>query len=239
MTFNVYMDGHKDEEAAAKTVEAILESGVDIVCLQESNPGWQQLIEPKVSTVYPHSYFFNDFHAYGGRGMLSKYPITATQWCKKVFPWWYGALLTKIGVGGGVEVAVLNVHLRAPFPSNPLIVQSQRRQEIETHMKQLDDDESEEACTTKNLIVLGDFNSANGPCHDFLHSLGFCNALYKSGRNWFRSKTWHMMNGMVGFLYDHIYYSASDFHLVDAEIKKVGGSDHWPLLAKFQLSPQR
>lgn len=234
MTFNVYMDGHKEEGSALKTVEAILESGADIVCLQESNPGWQQFIEPKIAAVYPHPYFFNDVHAYGGRGILSKYPITGNRWCKKVFPWWYGALLTKIDLGGGVEVAVLNVHLRAPFPSNPLIVHSQRRQEIEAHLKNLDDFEEETDSLTKNLIVLGDFNSARGPCHDFLDSRGFCNALCKSGKKLLSSKTWHM-KGMVGFLFDHIYYTARDFHLLDAEIKKVGGSDHWPLLAKFQL----
>jgi endonuclease/exonuclease/phosphatase (EEP) superfamily protein YafD len=229
MTFNVYMDGHKDKEAATKTVDSILESGADIVCTQESNPDWQEFMQPRISTVYPHFYFYNEVHAYGGRGILSKYPIIGTQWCQKVFPWWYGASLVNIDLGGGVEIAILNVHLKAPFPSNPFIVQAQRKQEIETHLKQLD------PASLKNVIVLGDFNSARGPCHDYLQTESFTNALYESGKSWYVSKTWHMY-GMVGFLFDHIYYKEeSNLHLLDAEIRKVGGSDHWPLVAKFRI----
>jgi endonuclease/exonuclease/phosphatase (EEP) superfamily protein YafD len=185
MTFNVYMDGHKDEEAATKTVDSILASGADIVCTQESNPDWQEFMQPRLLTVYPYSHFYNELHAYGGRGILSKYPIIGTQWCRKVFPWWYGASLVNIDLGGG-EVNVLNVHLRAPFPSNPLTVQAQRKQEIETHLKQLD------PASLKNLLVLGDFNSAHGPCHVYLRSQGYTNALHESGKSWYVSKTWHM-----------------------------------------------
>ena len=224
MTFNVYMDGHLDEEAAENTVKAILESQAHVICLQESNRGWQQFLEPKVAIIYPHTYFHNDTNSYGGRGVLSKHPIKDTKWFKKVFDWWYGALLTTIDVGG-VDISLLSLHLRAPFPSNPLIVQSQRQTEIEEHMKQLD--------TTKNLIILGNFSCAQGPCHCFLAELGFSSALQKAGKSCM-AKTWNL-RGMVGFLFDHVYYNSSDFHLVDAVVKQVGGSDHWPLLAHFKL----
>ena len=123
MTYNVYTFGHRDEEAAEATAKAILESGADLVFLQESNQGWQSFLEAKLSKVYPHLHFYNDKVPYGGRATISKYPILDTRWCDRIFPWWYGAVLTQVDFEG-VNLQFLNVHLRAPFPSNPCKVQS-------------------------------------------------------------------------------------------------------------------
>lgn len=224
VTFNIYMSGYENEEGAAKTIAAIVESAADVVCLQECNAHWQRIMEPEVSDTYPHTYFFNDVSIWGGRAVLSKYPITSTDFLDRVFPWWYGALFINLDVDGE-EMSLLNVHLRAPFPSNPFKVQSQRRLEIETHMKKLD--------SKKNLIVLGDFNTPSGPCHCHMTEVeGFRNALEETGNACY-AKSWHIY-GLVGLLYDHIYYNPAAYQLVNAEVRKVGGSDHWPLFATLK-----
>ena len=248
MTYNVYMNGYADEEKGPLTVQAILESGHDVVCLQESNKGWQDLLQEQ--SVYPYTYFRHDQGPYGGRAVLSKYPFTAEpQWLDRVFDWWYGALHATLQVNDTTVVSVLSLHLRAPFPSNPFLVQQQRRQEIETHWngllfptttsssanKEQTDASEGKACPPHRIIVLGDFNTREGPCHGFLRRQGLRNALLSSKKKrhaWFL-QTWHY--GMVGMLFDHIYYNPALMELVDADIPKVGGSDHWPVIAKFEI----
>ena len=231
VTFNIYMDGYKDSASFPRTIQAIADANADIVCLQECSKGWRSLLEDPtyhLTAQYQFSYFYTNTYSYGGRAILSKYPITATQWLDRVYRFWYGALWAKIQLPSGMEVSLLNIHLRAPFPGLPWRVQQERLYELEQFWSQLHD------LQRRNMIIMGDMNTARGLPHAFLQDQGLVNALQKAGRAWW-AKTWNIQ-GTFGFLFDHIYYDPASFTLNDAEVlQHAGGSDHWPLMATFQL----
>ena len=272
------MAGYEDAVNGPLTVETILTSGVDVVCLQECNEGWEQLLmnalsetgttggdDDELRSVYPYTYFRHDQWTYGGRAVLSKYPLVGEpEWLPKVFPWWYGAMLVKVLVkpatrdgatddganGDGVVVPILNVHLRAPFPSNPFKVQRQRLFEIRTHLRLVEqlnsngDSNDENTNMTDShgglparLIILGDFNTRWGQCHQYLQNdRGFVSALSEQRQGWtVFDYTWHFKH-VVTNLMDHIYFRPNEYRLTDCAIwKNKGGSDHFPLVANLQI----
>lgn len=231
VSYNIYMDGYKDLRSANKTILALVQMDADLVCLQECSDGWRRLIESNhqlLGARYPHMYFHSDIYSYGGRALLSKHPIIETQFIDRVLQFWYGALWAKIQLlDTGVNVAVLNLHLRAPFPGLPHRVQHERRYELEQFWNQLDNDKQR-----RNLLVVGDMNTARGLPHQFLQENGFVNALRKSG-NSLLAKSWTCLGGWFGFLFDHIYYDRQVFKVTDAKVLQIGSSDHWPLMAKL------
>lgn len=231
MTFNVYMNGFQDEAKASRTIEAILSSDIDVVCLQECNSGWEDLILKALASSpnnYEHTYFQHDMGRYGGRCVLSKYPIVSAVWFGRIFRWWYGALKVTLRIADTESFHILSVHLRAPFPSNPFHVQKQRLQEIRTHCERITD------ADFKNLLILGDFNTPRGPCHEYLRTTRkMINALQEKRK---LCRTWHW-GPLLGACFDHIYYTPlGNIHLTDCEVLTgKGGSDHWPVCAKFRI----
>ena len=239
MTFNVYMDGHLDAPSALQSCQAIAESGADLVCLQESNPHWERLLlaDKKIKDTYPFHKFFHDRWKHGGRAFFSKYNIDEFQedsdFSQRIFFGWYAAWKVRIRINHEFVLHVINVHLRAPFPSNPFIVMEQRRHEIEAHFRNL-------AVSSEPMLILGDFNTPSGaPIDWLLNEKGLKNAVYEAFPNRrARPITWHLKSLWgIGRLYDHVFFSEDFLRVQEVSCPRIGGSDHWPLVCTFSIHP--
>src|SRR6476469_7755146 len=70
LTYNVNFGGPRPELA----IDAIARADADVVCLQETNPAWEQSVRAGLGSVYPHISFHHGPVA-GGMAMLSKLPV--------------------------------------------------------------------------------------------------------------------------------------------------------------------
>ena len=244
MTFNVYMDGHLDKPGAQATCDSISSSGADIVCLQETNRKWTSVFEAHAGLVdtYPHRCHYHDRFPHGGAAVLSKYPLlglpgsnrTLTEddcdeatFSPRVFWGWYGALRVEVQVDAQ-RWQLMIVHLRAPFPSNPLRVQEQRGREIKTHFDLL----MKGSVMQQPTVVLGDFNTKSGPCFEFLKEAGMENA-YGGQTSGMYTWKWCMLNN----LFDHIWFDTNTVKVIEQArvmYDKRGGSDHFPVICSFE-----
>mmetsp|Transcript_28176 Transcript_28176/g.110715 ORF Transcript_28176/g.110715 Transcript_28176/m.110715 type:complete len:248 (-) Transcript_28176:2382-3125(-) len=136
-TYNVYMDGHLAFPGNLETAHAIAQSGADIVCLQETNRSWEKFLreQQSVTEAYPHIRFLHHRWRHGGRAILSKLPLGKSDVVsKEVFFGWYPAWKISVIVDERIsELEIINLHLRAAFPSLPWKVEEQRLQEVKTH----------------------------------------------------------------------------------------------------------
>jgi len=107
------------------------------VCLQETNRSWEKFLreQQSVTEAYPHIRFLHHRWRHGGRAILSKLPLGKSDVVsKEVFFGWYPAWKISVIVDERIsELEIINLHLRAAFPSLPWKVEEQRLQEVKTH----------------------------------------------------------------------------------------------------------
>jgi endonuclease/exonuclease/phosphatase (EEP) superfamily protein YafD len=222
LTYNVEFSGHGDPT----TLAAIRASGAQVVFLQETNPAWEDAARAGLSDLYPFQAFRHAGIA-GGQGVLSRWPFEERTWVPGAwFPAWVLELSTPLGT-----VQALNVHLRPPLTgSGPLrgywSNRAFREKEMERFAAQLAPGEA--------TLVVGDFNEPHeGRAVALLESRGYRDALplFPTAQD-----TWHWPTRLVtlhGQL-DHLMGSR-ELVAVEAEVRHLGNSDHYPVLASFQL----
>ncbi|KAJ8909222.1 hypothetical protein NDN08_005914 [Rhodosorus marinus] len=237
-TYNVYMDGHLAFPGNLKTAHVIAQSGADIVCLQETNRCWEKFLleQQSVTEAYQHIRFLHHRWRHGGVAILSKLPLGASDLVsKEIFFGWYPAWKTSVIVDERIsELEIVNLHLRAAFPSLPWKVEKQRLQEVQTHCECLLEDQGKIP-----TIVLGDLNTSNALCTRFLEQeMGLVNALSQHCSS-SRTHTWHgkFLGLKLRAVYDHVFYNPALLTCVGAEVVEAGGSDHYPLITQFQFQP--
>jgi endonuclease/exonuclease/phosphatase family metal-dependent hydrolase len=225
LTYNVNYGGRRMDLGLA----AILRARADIVCLQETSPGWERYLRPRLSGRYPHC-LFRHASAAGGMAVFSRWPLREISWHRPPAGWFHGLTL-RAGTPTG-PVQILSVHLRPPLGSrggvSPAAYQrtkSVRLAEITELEGRLD--------SNAPRIVLGDFNEEdNGRAVKFLTKKGYTDALGEFDR---KSDTWHWRAGpvLLNRRFDHIVYSAG-LHCCRAEVIRAGASDHLPVRATLQ-----
>lgn len=221
MTYNVNFGGPAPELA----IDAIRQADPDIICLQETNPDWEEIIGSKLGHFYPFSHFRHEPYA-GGMAILSKWKLEeVTDLDPKIG--WFPAQRAIIKTPAG-PIQILNVHLRPPrsddgsFVSGYFTTPKVREKEIEARWTQLKPD--------IRTIVIGDFNEDDGGrAVAFAHGHGYTDALAEFDT---RTPTWHWRVRMVDLTsrLDHILYSPG-FHCFSAQVLREEASDHYPVIA--------
>jgi endonuclease/exonuclease/phosphatase family metal-dependent hydrolase len=225
MTYNV----HQERSGDASTVAAVGAADADILCLQEINEAWAQVLKPRYAARYPVMLFATT-EDYGGLAILSKYPLEdrgVLHFGKDFHPAW-----SVIADTPGGRVQVMHVHLRAMLDgdsnaaSNFLGTSSDHVAELESFMKA-----TEPGLPT---VVLGDFNeSPKGDAVKWLEARGFRNALplYRPGQFTWKGKS---VAGLLDMTIDHVMFDGS-FEPLSSWVDGSGGSDHLPVLASLEL----
>ena len=224
LTYNVNWGGPAPELAA----RAIVDSGADIVCLQETTPQWEAFLRGRLRAEYPFMHFRHPTErAGGGCAFLAKSRSTEVAYISSNTGWfdnWIRLFHTPAG-----PVQVLNVHLRPPVSDRGSFGVSGY---FGTGDDRLDELERSFAGLRPNVpaIVAGDFNDHdNSAVMNWLRSKEYMNALPQFDR---RTPTWQWRYGLVTLRrrMDHIVYSP-ELYCYNAAVLPAGASDHFPVLA--------
>ena len=223
LTYNVNWGAARPDLAA----DAILRSGADIVCLQETTPQWEQYLRQALGTDYSFAEFRNSTTRMGGGlGFLAKGPAREVAYVPSETGWFDGWIVkfeTAIG-----PVQVINVHLRPPvsdrgsWVSGYLTTRDDRKLEMERFYS---------ACEPHvPILAVGDFNDGeNSPVVQWLEDKGMVNALRQFDRY---TPTWKWQTSVVTLKrrMDHILYS-TELDCTAAQVITAGASDHFPVQA--------
>ncbi len=225
-TFNVETGKQND----AATVRAVGQDNADIVCLQETGPKWEAVLEARYADQYPYQ-LYQPIPGAAGLGVLSRYPILDAGWLAAPNNWhpaWHVLVKTPAG-----WLQILNVHLRSATDGNGGTVNSyittsaDHRYEIKSFMADL----------TKDIptMIMGDFNEApDGSAVHYLEAQGYKNVLplYHPGQPTWRHAS---IAGQFETTLDHILFDKS-VEPLNAWVINAGHSDHLPVMAHFQAA---
>lgn len=210
-----------------KVVSYLNKIDADVVCLQETNAEWEELIRKGVQDKYQHIEFRHSGRA-GGLAILSKYPIIKIDYLKNKFGWFRAAL---IHIQKGTEtIQLLSVHLRPPLSKKGWIGLNTYAKAQEIHINELNYFMGN---FTPNLptIILGDFNeNDDGKAMQWLaKEKNYTDALRLFDK---RTETWRFL--ILRGRYDHIAFN-NKLNCIKARVYKLGRSDHFPVFANFEL----
>ncbi|MFZ5895065.1 MAG: endonuclease/exonuclease/phosphatase family protein [Myxococcota bacterium] len=229
-TFNVE-DG---KETDASTVEAIGATKADLICLQETGPGWVEVIKQRYATEYPHMLFVP-----GGTGalaVLSKRRLVS----REVYPGEAGghpswSLFAETEAGW---FSLLNVHLRSLYAAKKGLISDYLTWGSD-HVTQLESvvtsSGKEEVVSSLPRMVLGDFNEdENGDAVDYMARLGLTDALplFRPGQYTWRHAS---LAGQFNEALDHVLFD-NWVEPLNAYVINQGNSDHIPVVAHFEVS---
>jgi vancomycin resistance protein VanJ len=226
LTYNINW-GAPDPESAAKI---LLESGADIVCLQETTPEWEHYLRGSLGQNYSFMQFRSSAGRMGGGlAFLSKLPARDIAYVPSESGWFDGWLMAFETPFGPVQV--LNVHLHPPVsergsftPSAYFGTGQDRLEEIQRFYEQ--------RRPGLPMLIAGDFNDVeHGAAIKWLKSEGMLNALQQFDRY---TPTWEWKTSVITLhrRMDHIFYSP-DLHCCSARVLRAGASDHFPVTAVF------
>lgn len=216
------------------TVDAVGAGDADIVCLQETAPEWEPVLEERYADRYPYM-LFNGSPGAGGLTVLSRFPLTDEGHMDPPSedPDWHPAWAVTADTGSAI-IRILHVHLRAILSGRSsgadayFNVDADHALEIQTFTSQFD-------ISLPRTIVVGDFNEEpDGAAVDHIEGQGFSNILplYHPGQpTWFSPSLGGQMNKTL----DHILFDAS-FSPLDARVIRTGNSDHIPVVAHLELA---
>ncbi len=226
LTYNVNYGGPAPDQALA----AIVEADAHVVCLQETTPGWERFLRPRLRDRYPHMAFRHRPGA-GGLAVLSRGAVEEAAYIPSPVGWFPAWVLRAETPAGRVQIMNLHLHpavneegrfsLGAYYCETPEL----RLREIREFHSRL-----ERGLPT---VVLGDFNEGDsGSAVAWLRERGFADALAGFDTS---ADTWRYESSFIslGKRLDHILYSG-DLRCVEARVLERGASDHFPVQAVFE-----
>lgn len=225
LTYNVNYGGPRPDLAA----EIIRRSDADIVCLQETNPQWEEFLRQELGREYPVAQFCESRARMGGGfGFLAKVPACEVAFIPSDTGWFDGWIMKFETALGPVQV--INVHLRPPYSDSGSLVSGY----FTTSDNRLNEMERFYAARDPQLpmLVMGDFNDTeHSQVVRWLQDRGLTNALPQFDRY---SPTWTWRASLVTIKrrMDHIFYSPA-FDCAAAHVIPAGASDHFPVAAIF------
>jgi endonuclease/exonuclease/phosphatase (EEP) superfamily protein YafD len=211
-------------------VEALRKEDVNVICLQETTPEWEQVLRPALRDRYGHILFRHSPGA-GGMAVFSKRPVKETAWVPSPYGWFPGwVLVTDTPLG---TLQLLCVHLHPPVDNEGrftigsyLSTGHIRQDELGASFSRLD--------PAPPTLVLGDLNEGDGgEAVDWLKKRGFTDALPEFDRH---GNTWEWTTSAgvrVAKRLDHILYS-KHLRCLRAETRREGRSDHFPVVGVFE-----
>jgi endonuclease/exonuclease/phosphatase (EEP) superfamily protein YafD len=228
MTYNVNYAMSRPTE----TANILKNSTADIIFLQETHHQWDVFLTPRLSSIYPHIKFIDGPGA-GGMAVLSKYPFE-TKAKTKAARGWFEQWLVQVESPQG-PLQVYNLHLKPGLNERGKIgcMGSAWFRSLNIHKEELAEclDHTDADIP---LIILGDLNEndRNRGCK-WLRKRGYCDALSLSSK---KENTWEWPLGAITLKgrYDHLFYS-SKIRCHSTDIKHIGASDHFPVIATFSL----
>jgi endonuclease/exonuclease/phosphatase family metal-dependent hydrolase len=211
-----------------KKVSTILDSiNADVVCLQETNTKWEEIIRNGLQDKYPHVEF-KHYGTAGGLAILSKYPIIKINYLRNKSGWFPAAKITITKEQDTIQL--LNVHLIPGLTKKGRIGWNAYFKAEEVHIEELTQ-------FIKNLntnlptIILGDFNeNDNGKTMKWLYDeMSFQDALPQFNK---KTKTWRWV--ILRGRYDHLAFNKK-LSCTNAKVYKLGKSDHFPVFGVFEI----
>jgi len=222
-SFNLYFPAAED----AETVEAVAQTGADVIFLQEVTPRWEAVLRQRYAKEYPHM-LFAARSAASGLGVLSRFPLLDAGFLPAVMK--HPAWLLRVR-SPAADLHVLNVHLRASrrpgqnWLLGVLSIGEDHETEIQTFFQR---------CRVPPDVVVGDFNEgASGPAVRWLVRNGFVDVLENHAPG---AATWRAAGGLLSTTFDHILFRGC-LQAREAWVVHSGNSDHWPVVARFETIP--
>jgi endonuclease/exonuclease/phosphatase family metal-dependent hydrolase len=224
-------------------VDAIRDSGADIVVLQETTPDSETYLQAKLGSEYPHTIF----HGHGSRyyaerfGFLCSYPIADTVFLEPEFGL-FGTLIGRFDVGH-VRIQVANVHLDPVdlFSDRTILGILRALRKAETnHLREV-------RRILDNLdgnvptIIAGDFNGTSGsPANRQLVETGFTDSFAAVTENPDDHPTWMWRTrvGKLAYRLDYIYHD-DFFETTNSRIICNNSSDHFLVVSTLNLPAPR
>ena len=227
MTYNINWGGYR----ADLSVKAILDSGADIVCLQETTPGWEGYLKSLLAARYPHALFRHGRGA-GGMAVFSRWPVRDVARATPPAGWFFGWVLLAETPAG--EVQLLSVHLKPSLSDTGGVSLSAYFSSSGRRLKEVQFLHGLLA-RGKPTLVMGDFNEDDGgDAVEWLVAQGFTDALREFDP---KSTTWRWPTLLWTFTdrFDHLLYSPELF-CCRAAVVKAGASDHFPVTGVFEAA---
>ena len=169
LTYNVnYSFINKGIVCILDTIDA------DVVCLQETNKAWEDIIRAGLTSKYPFIEFKHRGVA-GGYATLSKYPIIKSESIRNKAGWFSGWLITIKKEQDSIQI--LNTHLKPGLTRKGWIGWNAHFKKEEIHIAEI-----KQFLPKTNpklpVIILGDFNENDkGKTLVWLKGKGFKDAL--------------------------------------------------------------
>ena len=210
----------QENEDHAAVLARIRDSEADVVFLSETNARWREALSP-LEADYPHTYLL-DKEAHNGLLFYSRYPIREVQeryFCQDHVP----SLTVDMDVEGR-EVRLYCIHPRPPRPRDDT-------QHLDDELMIVADELREQH---RPAMVIGDFNEVGWSwmVKEFKQHAGLCDP--KRGRGLYNS--YGAQNPFLAWPLDHAFVT-DDFRLLGIHRLRPCGSDHYPMLYRFQLTP--
>lgn len=240
LTFNL----HSERSSVEPLFEVIREANADVVVLQEMSRSAAQGLPEQFAQLYPYQKLHAN-RAHLGRGVLSRYPITADEVWHYGYP--DGIRLQRVEIGiQGTEVTLYNFHATPSYeywrPYDP----QKRGREIEELL-------SYATAEAGSVILAGDFNVTNlQDDYQRLIQAGFKDSYRESGYgfgwtapDWSapnsRPRTLRLRSLSIPWLpltrIDYVFHNDQIRALESHVWPTSGGSDHRPVLARLVLLP--
>jgi endonuclease/exonuclease/phosphatase family metal-dependent hydrolase len=222
MTFNTHAEPETD---VSSKIDAVLESGADVIALQEMSVALAAAIDSELMDEYP----YQALHPVSipGAGMISKVPFDKVEAVN------IGELYITIHVVITVDnspVSIFCTHTSPPTLDLSLGYASKGRGDIR---KLIDLAEDQEA-----VLILGDFNTVD-QMQDYriFRNAGYKDAFREAGWGWGSTFPDYDSVPIQPFMrIDYIFHSA-DFHSRRAWVGPETVSDHRPVIADLVYSP--
>jgi endonuclease/exonuclease/phosphatase (EEP) superfamily protein YafD len=229
MTFNVNYGG----PGADRALDAILSEDADVVCLQETTPGWERFLRPSLARTYPFIRFQHEGGA-GGLAVFSKHAATEPVRVESAVEWFPAWIFDVQTPAGPVRIANLHLHPgvneRGSFTPAAYLSTSPaaRRKEVPPILAAVG--------SRRPALLVGDFNEGDGGgAVAWLRERGFKDAVPEFDAH---GNTWHWTTSLgikVAARLDHVLYS-EDLKCLEARIARKGWSDHFPVVASFEIA---
>lgn len=224
MTYNVEFDS----AAEPTTLALIGEQDADVVALQEMTHDTEALLRELYAEQYPYQ-LYRSAGGTDGLAVLSRFELT-DQGFHPGPGGWHPAWHVNVALPG-LQLQLLNVHLRSLFSGDSGVVQS-FLSTGEDHVREIEDVALNCDDALSNLVV-GDFNEGpGGEAVTYLERSGFSNVLpaFRPGQPTWRFRS---VAGQLEAAVDHILYDET-LRPLNSWVKVQGRSDHLPVLAHFE-----
>lgn len=211
---NVYNPGNSYSSVRS----SILKHNPDVVGLVEVDQRWLDNISVPAS-MYPYRILRPLSGAYG-LALYSKFPLVLDRESigDDVAP----VIVANLELPNAKTILLSLLHANKPTDQVGSFYRNLYLRRLASYLREQD----------RSMIVFGDFNATiwSKPYRQWISESKFKNAMHGYGL----LKTWHANNPLLWLTIDHIFFRG-ELKSVNTETLDEVGSDHYPVLAKFEL----